>query len=55
MPWHIVLDVPLGCTARDADAARKKLAKLYRPDKGGAADAMARINAACDEAKKLCP
>ena len=53
LAWHVVLDVAPDCTAKAAAAARAKLAKRYHPDAGGDTAAMARINAAYDQAKKL--
>ena len=53
LAWHEVLGVPFNATMPAISLARTRLAKRYHPDMGGSTEAMQRINAAYDMAKRL--
>jgi len=51
--WHVVLGVHPDMSLQQCEAAYRDLAHKHHPDKGGSAQAMAGINAAIAEARKL--
>lgn len=51
-PWRVVLGLERGDGLAEAEAARRRLAMANHPDRGGSPEAMARINAAMDEARR---
>ncbi len=51
--WRDVLGLGRGAGLAEAEAARRRLAMAHHPDRGGSPEAMARINAAMDEARRV--
>lgn len=51
--WPTILSVPSTATPAEIKTAYRKAALSVHPDRGGSTEAMARVNAAYDEAKRV--